>query len=306
MALPSDRISFAIFGDDLFFGACSSQPPSRLMSATAPPAMPQEQQLPHIANSTARYSEPLASACMPTGAASSDEPAPITSHNVHEPTSFPASTAMTRCQSSDADRGRDTPTCYYHGHAPTVGKSDLKSHFSRQGMDGIFRNVRAYLAAKRHGSGSLKTATEVVDENHKPLLCNQTASESLYSELPEDQYLISADDIKSILDIVITDLCSIHDDKNQPNCRSLLFAKCQCAKPTLRTQNIVPGVPAIADPATTFCSIQPCFSSCGGLGFSQSPASSPKATYSMLPKLPHLPSPITKKFLLSARHVISY
>ncbi|KAJ3568555.1 hypothetical protein NPX13_g6381 [Xylaria arbuscula] len=279
MFIPSDRISFASFGDDQFFSACSSQPTSRLMSVTAPTIIPQEQQLPQAVNSAARPSEPLASICVPTRTTSTNEFPPTTTPNVHKSAS---SAATTRRRNSDTDRGQSTPACYYQGSASTVGQPPLESHFSRPGMDCIFRNVRAFLAAKRHRNGSVGTAMAAVDENQKPRSSVQSTPDSIQSGIPEDEYLINTDDIAAILDIVIAGLCSIHDDNVRPNCRSLLFAKAQRAKPTLRAQNILPGVSAVVEPATTFCSTKPCFSSSDSLGVSQPPP--PKATYSMLPK----------------------
>ncbi|KAI1369933.1 hypothetical protein F5Y08DRAFT_5618 [Xylaria arbuscula] len=274
MFIPSDRISFASFGDDQFFSACSSQPTSRLMSVTAPTIIPQEQQLPQAVNSAARPSEPLASICIPTRTTSTNESPPTTTLNVHKSAS---SAATTRRRNSDTDRGQGTPACYYHGSASTAGQSPLESHFSRPGMDCIFRNVRAFLAAKRHRNGSVETVTTTVDENQKPRSSVRARPDSIQSGIPEDEYLINTDDIAAILDIVIAGLCSIHDDNVRPNCRSLLFAKAQRAKPTLRAQNIIPGVSAVVEPATTFCSTKPCFSSCDGLGVPQPPP--PKATY---------------------------
>ncbi|KAI0514951.1 hypothetical protein F5B22DRAFT_636792 [Xylaria bambusicola] len=277
MVLPSDRISFASLEGDNFFSAYSTQPTSRLMSIAT---HPQEQQLPEGLNSAAQSSEPLSSVCMPSGlATSSNQNSSGVTSNVHQLIPAPSTTITARHGSSDTGRERDTPTCHHQVSLPTVSQSQLESHFSKQGMDGIFRNVRTFLAAKRHGIDPLATTT--IGENDKPSSSKQTMPDIRYLEPPEDHYLITTDNIAGILDIVIAGVCSIHDNKGLPDCRSLLFARGQRTKPTLRVENIIPSDPAVAEPATTFCSPQPCFSSSDGLVDSQPPPSAPKSTYSM-------------------------
>ncbi|KAK5626316.1 hypothetical protein RRF57_002031 [Xylaria bambusicola] len=234
---------------------------------------PQEQQHPEGVNSAARPSETLSSVCIPPRpVTSSKQDASGVSSNVRQLTSPPSPTITARHGSSDTGREQVTPTWL-----PTVSQSQLEHHFSKQGMDGIFRNVRTFLAAKRHG----KLAATTSDENDKPSSPIQTTPDIRYLEPPEDQYLITTDDIAGILDIVVAGVCSIHDDKGQPDCRSLLFARGQRAKPTLRVENIIPGEPAVAGPTTTFCSPRPCFNSSDGLGGSQPPPSAPKINWEL-------------------------
>ncbi len=289
MVLPSDRISFASVEDDQFFSAYSSQPTSRLVSVIGPQRPKQEkEQLPEDVNSAARPSEPLASVCLPpTEAALSDKAASTANSNTDKLASSPAPIMVARRCSSVTRGEQDLPPCHDQDRLPTITRAQLDGRFSKQGIDGIVCNVRAFLAARRQNDSSGKPATTGISGNDMPLSSIQTALDKPQlniSVLPEDQYLITTDNIAGILDIVIAGVCSIQDD-TQSDCRSLLFPSGTHVKPRLRTQNIIiPGVSAVADPATTICSPQPCFSLADGLEKSGRLPSTPKTTYSMLPE----------------------
>ncbi|KAI0532141.1 hypothetical protein GGR58DRAFT_196961 [Xylaria digitata] len=197
-------------------------------------------------------------------------------------TSSPAPVITTRRGSSVAGTEKNLASCHSEGRLPTITRTQLDGYILKQAMDSIMCNVRAFLSARRQSGSSRKAAVTVINENDMPLSSVQTQSDGLYPNLPalqEDQYLITTDNIADILDIVIASIRSIQDDGTQPDCRSLLFSSSKYTKPTLRTQNIIPGVSAAADPATTICSPQPCFSLANGLDNSGRLCPIPKTTY---------------------------
>ncbi|KAI1310656.1 hypothetical protein F5Y03DRAFT_403038 [Xylaria venustula] len=292
MVVPSDRVSFASFEDDQFISASSSQPAGRLMSVAAPQGHGQKvEQLPEDLNSIARPSEPLASVCqLSTEVPSSGEVMATAGASTDKLTSSPAPVMTTRRWSSVTGREQGLSACHYQGRLPTVAREQCHEHISKQGRDGIVCNVRAFLAARRQNGRSRMTSTVATNENDIPLPPTQTVLDKTHLQLPalpDDQYLITSDDIIGILDIVVAGVSSIQDDITHKDCRSRLFPNGTHAKPTLRTQDIIPGASAIADPATTICSPQPCFSSATkSENLGHVPSSTPKTTY----KFPELPN----------------
>ncbi|KAF2964861.1 hypothetical protein GQX73_g8698 [Xylaria multiplex] len=194
----------------------------------------------------------------------------------------PTPVITTRRGSSVADIKQNPASRHFEGRSPTIARAQLDDYISKQGMDGIICNVRAFLSARRQNDNSREAAMTVINENDMPPSSVPTQSDGLYPNLrvsQEDQYLITTDNIADILDIVIASIRSIQDDGTQQDCRSLLFSSSKYMKPTLRIQNIIPGVSAAADPATTICSPQPCFSLANGLDKSGRPCPMPKTTY---------------------------
>ncbi|KAI0966238.1 hypothetical protein F4678DRAFT_466818 [Xylaria arbuscula] len=284
MVVPSDRISFASFEDDQFISAYSSQPDSRLMSVVAPHGHDQEvEQLPEHLNSTVRPSEPLTSVCqLSTEVPLSEEAMAASGASTDKLTSSPAPVITTRRWSSVTGREQGLSACHYQGRLPTVGREQCHGHISKQGLDGIVCNVRAFLAARRQNGRTGIMSTVATNENDIPLSPAQTALDQTHLQLPalpDDQYLITTDDITGILDIVIASVSNIQDERIQTDCRSRLFPNATHVKPTLRTQDIVPGMSAIADPATTICSPQPCFSSATNSENKGQVSPTPKTTY---------------------------
>ncbi|KAI0425906.1 hypothetical protein F5Y09DRAFT_351794 [Xylaria sp. FL1042] len=286
MVVPSDRISFASFEDDLFFRAYSSQPTSRHMSMSVVAPQRQgveEEQLPENVNSGARPSEPLASVCQPLVEATLlDKGSPAVSSNVDKLPASPVPIITTRRSSSITGREQGLSTCHDQGRLPPVPRTESHGHVKTQGIDGILCNVRAFLAARRQCAGSGNPATTVTNENNTPLSSLQTAPYKPHLQIPaepDDQYLITTDDIIGVIDIVIAGVRGIRDDETQLDCRSLLFPSGTHAKPTLCTQNIMPGVSAVADPATTICSPRPCFSLANDSEKFGHLSSTPKTTY---------------------------
>ncbi|GAW14038.1 hypothetical protein ANO14919_034300 [Xylariales sp. No.14919] len=199
--------------------------------------------------------------------------------------SSPAPAIMTRYYSSVADTEQNPAAYHYRDRSPTITQAQLDDYVSKQGVDGIVCNVRAFLSARRRGGSSGKPGVAVIDETDAPPSSIQPSPDDPHlktSVLPEDQYLITADNIAGILDIAIAGIRSIQDDRAQSDCRSLLFSSSAYVKPTLHTQNIIPGVSAVADPATTICSPQPCFSFSDDLEEFERPRSAPKTTYKNL------------------------
>ncbi|TGJ88416.1 hypothetical protein E0Z10_g368 [Xylaria hypoxylon] len=219
-------------------------------------------------------------------AALSDEAASTAGSNavINKLASSPAPAIMTRRWSSVTDTEQSLAAHHCQGRLPTVTRAQLDGYVSKQGMDGIVCNVRAFLSARRQSNGSGKPCMTVINENDIPPSSVQTPLDDPHpqmSALPEDQYLVTTDNIAGILDIVIAGIRSIQDDGAQLDYRSLLFSSGAPVKPTLRTQNIIPGVSAVADPATTICSPRPCFSLADGLEEFGGPRPAPKTTYSM-------------------------
>ncbi|KAI1422450.1 hypothetical protein F5Y12DRAFT_717347 [Xylaria sp. FL1777] len=285
MVFPADRISFASFEGDPF-SAYSSQPTSRLMSVTAPQRHePEEERLPGDLDPSAGPSKSLASVCVPpTEAASSDEAVSTESSNANKLTSSPAPVITTRRWSSVTGREQGLSACHYQSRLPTLSRAHAGGRLSKQGMDAIVCNVRAFLAARRQSDSSGKPATTVINENDIPLSSIQTGLDGPCLQLPalpEGQYLITTDNIAGILDIVVAGVCSMQDNKSPLDCRSLLLPRGTHVKPTPRTQNIIPGISAVADPATTICSPRPCFSLADDLEKFGPLPSTPKTTYSM-------------------------
>ncbi|KAI1345835.1 hypothetical protein F5Y01DRAFT_308755 [Xylaria sp. FL0043] len=284
MAVPSHRMSFASFeDDDPFFSAYSSHPTSRVMSMSG--ITPQrwgqeEEQLPGDVNSVALHSEPLASVCQPrVGVDISDKGAFTANSNVNKPLSSPAPVTATRRSSSASAREECLDA---QGCVPPVPSTQFHGHVDKQGIDGISCNVRAFLATRRKRAGLGKP---VANENETPLSSILATPYKPHLQLPtepDEQYLITTDDITGIIDIVIAGVRSIQDDAIQLDCRSRLLPSSTHTRPTLCAQNIIPGVSAVADPATTFCSPQPCFSLANDSEKFRRLLSTPKTTYTEL------------------------
>ncbi|KAI1148921.1 hypothetical protein F4825DRAFT_469680 [Nemania diffusa] len=198
--------------------------------------------------------------------------------------SSPAPAITTRRCSSATGREQSLVACHYQGRLPPMTRAQLDGFVSKKGMDDILCNVRAYLSAGQHTRSSRKPSMMVTNENDTPSALLQTLLDGPSIEmpaLPEDQYLVTADNIAKILDIVIAGVrSSIQANDTQPGCQSLLFPNGTHAKPTLRSQNIIPGVSSVAGPATTICSPRPCFSLADDLEEPGRLHLKPKTTYS--------------------------
>ncbi|KAI1275491.1 hypothetical protein F5Y07DRAFT_400246 [Xylaria sp. FL0933] len=281
MAVPSHRMSFASFeDDDPFFSAYSSHPTSRLMSTSG--ITPQrwgqeEEQLPEGVNSVALHSEPLASVCQPrVGVDVSDKGAFTANSNADKPlsSSAPVTAARRSSSASARDEGLDA-----QGRSPPAPGTQFHGHVDKQGIDGISCNVRAFLATRRKRAGQGKP---VANENETPLSSIQATPYKPHLQLPtepDEQYLITTDDITGIIDLVIAGVRSIQDDAIQLDCRSRLLPSTTHTRPTLCARNIIPGVSAVADPTTTICSPQPCFSLANDSEKFRRLSSTPKTTY---------------------------
>ncbi|KAI1758210.1 hypothetical protein F4782DRAFT_544560 [Xylaria castorea] len=288
--LPLHRTSFASLEDHGFFSACSSQPASRLMSVFA---SQEHDQLAEDANSITRPSEPLVSVCLPL--VESMLPCPreespvlecLANSHDHVPEHYRLNATSGRRQSNQL-RGQEPPVepdTAYQVCLPLFTRTPLDSHASQQEIENILRNVRGYLSARQHRDSHGKPAVSVPTENNMSKSSSQAPSESSYLDtqmpaLREDQYLVTSDDIVGIFDIIVTGVRKFQDDSIQPDCQSLLFPKNTHVKPTLNPQNIIPGAPAVVDPATTICLPRPCFSLADGLEVFRHPSPAAVTTY---------------------------
>ncbi|KAI1741667.1 hypothetical protein F4680DRAFT_464346 [Xylaria scruposa] len=261
--LPLYRTSFASLEDDGFFSAYSSQPASRLMSVF----VPQEYgQLAEDANSIKRPSEPLISVCIPPAGSMlpcsreessvpeclADPGNYFPKHHRFNPTSHRRQSNQPRGQKAPDEAG--TACC---GHLPHLTRAQLNGHISQQEIDDILRSVRCYLSTRQHRDASRK--------NTMPMSPSQALPESSYFDAQtlasrDDQYLVTADEIVGVLDIVIAGLRKFQDDSIQLEYQSLLFPNSTPVKPTLSPRNIILGASTVVDPATTICLPRPCFS----------------------------------------------
>ncbi|KAL7622578.1 hypothetical protein AAE478_008085 [Parahypoxylon ruwenzoriense] len=150
---------------------------------------------------------------------------------------------------------------------------DAPITISRQGIDAIVCNIQAYLSDRRHNNCSSRSSMPaVVNENRPPSSYLQTDRIAFQNghvranRMAADSYLVTTDDIAGILDIVIAGIRRTHDDIPTASCLSIMLPKEELAKPTPAARAIIPGLPNIADPATTISSIQPSFSLTGCSG----------------------------------------
>ncbi|KAI0483511.1 hypothetical protein F4859DRAFT_528885 [Xylaria cf. heliscus] len=268
--VPLYRPSFASLEDDRFFSACSSQPASRLMSVFTPQ---EKEQLGEGTNSTARPSEPLASVCLPSVESTlpssreqSPVPAPLADSHSHVPQDhhfLPTSIRGQSKQSKAEEPPAETDIAHYD-RLPLVSRAQLDGHVSKEEVDNILRSVCGYLSARQHRDRYGKLVGPTATETRMPLSPLQTLSDSPHLEtqtqvLPEDQFVVTTDDIIGILDIVIARMRKFQNDAIQPSCQSLLFPNNINVKPILRARSIIIGPSAVADPATTICLPRPCF-----------------------------------------------
>ncbi|KAI1380544.1 hypothetical protein F4677DRAFT_262300 [Hypoxylon crocopeplum] len=143
---------------------------------------------------------------------------------------------------------------------------------SRQGIDAIARNIRAFLSNRRHNDCSPRTDTlPTANENHPPSGFQKGQSvirdsHARDDEATADSYLVTTNDVAGILDIVIAGIRRLHDDGSAAECLSMLLPKEPLLRPTPKLKAIIPGSPSIADPATTINSIQASFSFTGYSG----------------------------------------
>ncbi|KAI0459088.1 hypothetical protein F5B21DRAFT_499716 [Xylaria acuta] len=281
--LPVQRTSFASLEDDRFFSAFSSQPASRLMSVFTS----QEEDHPaEDANSATRPSEPLASVCLPLAESmlsspreESPVPEPLADPHDHVPKHHSFNTTSTHHQSNQS--GTQEPTAEtataYQGRLPLITRAQLDGYVRKQEINNILRSVRGYLSVRQHRESCGNPAMPIATEKNIPLSPFQTPSESSYLEtqrpnLREDRYLVTTDDIVRILDLVVTDVRKFQDDGIQSDSSTHV-------KPTLHTQNIIPGASVVADPATTICLPQPCFSWADNPEVSRHPSPTAVTTY---------------------------
>lgn len=133
-------------------------------------------------------------------------------------------------------------------------------------VEKIIRNIRAYLSHKRHVSCSAVPNAQISSsENQAPIeALSYMRVEGI--ERSADTYLITTGDIARILDIVIMGLQDTGGGAHQraPSRNvSEPVLQGKAGKPSLETGAIVPRMSNQADPATTFSSVQPTFSSTG-------------------------------------------
>ncbi|KAH9907536.1 hypothetical protein F4778DRAFT_545300 [Xylariomycetidae sp. FL2044] len=119
-------------------------------------------------------------------------------------------------------------------------------------IDGIVRNIRAYLSGRRH-----ECLAHTLGENQVPPSrgrpddgpTQNTRVRPLGRE--KDSYLVTTNDIAGILDIVMSGIGGMQNDGLALPCLSVLLPKEPATKPWPHRKAIYPAVSVIADPATT-------------------------------------------------------
>ncbi|KAI1803325.1 hypothetical protein F4811DRAFT_352004 [Daldinia bambusicola] len=175
--------------------------------------------------------------------------------------SSPGSPTETDCW-SPAYAGARTPQSELEGSV-----LDNPFTINRQTADTIVCNIRAYLSNRRHNDCSSRTERSAsVNKNSLPISRFWTGQAGIriwhpgVNETATESYLVTADDIAGILDIVIAGIRSIGNDSSSVECLSMLLPKESLVKPIPNVDAIIPGASSIADPATTISSVQPSFS----------------------------------------------
>ncbi|KAI1435417.1 hypothetical protein GGR50DRAFT_319004 [Xylaria sp. CBS 124048] len=204
-----------------------------------------------------------------------------------ESVSFSAPVVTTRHWSLPAGFGGDSymPSCRWQNQLPSVAGTSSDGSISKQTIETILCHINTYLSDRRLSACSDKLAEAATDSQVVPTPSAQTPPDDAQSKASKEsakRYLVTSDDVERMLDIVIAGVRSARDDGTQSECRSLLFPEGTPAKPSLRTENIVPCMSSMADPATTIYNPQPCFSSTGFVEDASGQRSTPKATYSLL------------------------
>ncbi|KAI1338938.1 hypothetical protein F5Y15DRAFT_102319 [Xylariaceae sp. FL0016] len=171
--------------------------------------------------------------------------------------------------------------------APTSSRMSAtnqnKGTTSKQGIEGIVCNIRAYLFERRHDDCLQPMgSTTLFSENQAPnsqFRLHQTTKKDGCSKTPTEHYLIDTHDIYGIVDIVMAGLRCNHRNSIQTDCQTTLFPKEQPQKPRPRVKILIPGTSEIAEPATTLSCIQPSFSLKGCSGGHSHRMGSSKSTF---------------------------
>ncbi len=150
---------------------------------------------------------------------------------------------------------------------PALDNLRAPYHKSCAVIENIARDVRAYLAQKRHDMVSVPLAIPASpNQNHHPKV-TFSGEQTEYIEQSEDTYLINGNDITAILDIMVSGLKKgLPEERSLTGFFSKLLPQSEIDKPSLGARAIIPQMPIRADPATTISSVQPTFSSWGPLG----------------------------------------
>ncbi|KAI1196981.1 hypothetical protein F5X97DRAFT_196206 [Nemania serpens] len=127
--------------------------------------------------------------------------------------SSPAPAITTRGWSSATGREPCLAACHYQGRLPITARAQLDGYLSKQRIDDILCHVHAYLSARHYAESSRRLGATVVNGNDLPP--TQTPLDDHHLEmlsLPDGQYLVTTDNITSILDIVVASVCGLRDD----------------------------------------------------------------------------------------------
>ncbi|KAI5918093.1 hypothetical protein F4810DRAFT_604497 [Camillea tinctor] len=151
---------------------------------------------------------------------------------------------------------------------PSIDNVPLGVSASKEGIEAIVCNIRTFLSGRRHDyCPQSNDVPSIVSDTNLPF----SAFRSDHSMADDgcqitptpttESYLVTANDIASILDIVMTGLRGLHEERLEIGCQSLMFVREPLnLKLIPGTKVIVPPTPTRADPATTISSVQPCFS----------------------------------------------
>lgn len=147
--------------------------------------------------------------------------------------------------------------------SPALDDLRVPYRSSHASVESIICNIRAFLSHRRHtGCSQLPNAPVPSSENRSPVK-TPPGKEVEGAEQSADTYLITTNDIASILEIVTMGLQGIHGEKSPAGFLSRLLPRGNTDRPSMGSRAIMPRMSTHADPATTFSSVQPTFSSTG-------------------------------------------
>ncbi|KAI1490189.1 hypothetical protein F5X96DRAFT_567281 [Biscogniauxia mediterranea] len=172
------------------------------------------------------------------------------------------------------------------GISPPMVDMSVDGPVSREGIEGIVCNIRAFLSDKHHDDCPQTVNTSTISNENDPPSLTYRSDHGIINDgrlkaptPTTESYLVTTNDIAAILDIVITGIRGLHDDSLEMGCQSLMLPKEPLVKPVPGTKRIVPPTPTLADPATTISSVQPCFSLAALAGTNRHSIQASKSTF---------------------------
>lgn len=200
----------------------------------------------------------------------------VRSQELGNPNNTPNTAALTLASSPTTQRNTtqqspnevtdDTAPSPRLRRSPALDGLRISYDSSQIAVERIICNIRAYLSHRRHiGCSAVPSAPVSSSENRAPI-ADFSGKRLEGLERSADTYLITTDDIAGIMDIVVVGLQETQDEIHERSPSrdvSEPIIQSKAGRPTLETGAIVPRMSNQADPATTFSSVQPTFSSTG-------------------------------------------